>query len=472
MKNKFNLNASIQSTHRVRAVRLANPTHKNIMKNLPRKAIYLLTGLGAIVAIGLTLRPSPLPVDLATVKRGNLVVTIDAEGKTRIRSRFIISAPVAGKLERIQLDEGDLVTKGEIIAQIDTLPLTTRIQELEAKIRQLQAQRQGIATMRPKQSAILQALAQIKAAQALKREADAEVLKANSTLEQSRRELQRFQKLQENGVYPEQELETAKLEEITLTKNLEIAQQKVDNANANVESTQKALSTLEAEQKDPDYLLDVYNAQIAATQAQIAKLQEDVSQTQIPSPATGRILRILEKNSRHVAAGTQILEVGNFSELEIVVNLLSKDAISVEPGDEMLISIGTHKLKAKVKYIEPSAFTKVSALGVEEQRVNVIANLPNTNIPLGDRYRVDTQIIISEQKNVLTIPLSSLFRCEQNWCVFVVEEGKIRETTLEIGQRNDLEAEVIRGLPEGKTIVLYPSEQIENGIKVTSRDSL
>ena len=442
------------------------------MKNLPRKAIYLLTGLGAIVAIGFTLRPSPLPVDLATVKRGDLAIAIDAEGKTRIRSRFIISTPVAGKLERIQLDEGDLVTQGEIIAQIDPLTLTTRIQELEAQIRQFQAQRQGIATMRPKQSAILQAKAQIKAAQALKREADAEVLKANSALEQYRRELQRFQELHEQGVYPEQELETAKLQVSFYTENLKITKQKVDNANANVESTQKALSTLEAEQQDPDYLLDVYNAQIAATQAQIAELKEDLAQTQIRSPASGRILRILQKSYRHVEAGTQILEVGNSSELEIVVDLLSKDAISVQPGDKMLVSIGDQTFKAKVKYIEPSAFTKVSALGVEEQRVNLIGNFLDTNLPLGDRYRINTKTVIYEQKNVLTIPLSSLFRCEQNWCVFAVEEGRIRETTIEIGQRNDFETEVIRGLQEGETIVLYPSEQIENGIKVTPRASL
>ncbi|NJP20458.1 MAG: hypothetical protein HC763_17305 [Hydrococcus sp. CRU_1_1] len=134
----------------------------------------------------------------------------------------------------------------------------------------------------------------------------------------------------------------------------------------------------------------------------------------------------------------------------------------------MLVSVGDRVFNAKVKYIEPSAFTKVSALGVEEQRVNVIANLLDTNILLGDRYRIDTKTVIAEQKNVLVIPLSALFRCEHNWCVFVVEEGKIRKTMVEIGQRNDFETEVIRGLKEREKIVLYPSEQIKDGIKVTA----
>jgi HlyD family secretion protein len=150
------------------------------------------------------------------------------------------------------------------------------------------------------------------------------------------------------------------------------------------------------------------------------------------------------------------------------LDLLSNDAIEVQPGDKMLVSVGDRVFNAKVKYIEPSAFTKVSALGVEEQRVNVIANLLDTNILLGDRYRIDTKTVIAEQKNVLVIPLSALFRCEHNWCVFVVEEGKIRKTMVEIGQRNDFETEVIRGLKERETIVLYPSEQIKDGIKVTA----
>jgi HlyD family secretion protein len=438
------------------------------IKDLPKKALYFLTGLGAIVAIALSLKPNPLPVDLATVKRDNLVVTINAEGKTRVRSRFIISAPVAGKLERINFDEGDLVTKGAILAQIEPLPLNTRRRELEAKIRELQAQRQGIATMRPKQSAISQAQAKIKAAQALKREAEAEVLKTSFALEQARRDRQRFQQLHDSGVYPYQKLEIARLEEITLTKSLDAAKQKVDNANANIDSAQKAFSTLEAEQKDPDYLLNVYDARIISTQAQLTRLKDDISQAQIRSPASGRILRILQKNARHVAAGTEILELGNSSDLEIVVDLLSNDAIEVQPGDKMLVSVGDRVFNAKVKYIEPSAFTKVSALGVEEQRVNVIANLLDTNILLGDRYRIDTKTVIAEQKNVLVIPLSALFRCEHNWCVFVVEEGKIRKTMVEIGQRNDFETEVIRGLKERETIVLYPSEQIKDGIKVTA----
>ncbi len=462
--------------------------NKQKKKYLPRQLPYVLGGLGILAMLIWAFRPSPIPVDVAEVKRGDVLVTVDEEGETRIRKRYAVSAPVEGRLARINLDEGDRVTKGEIIAQIDPLPLESDIREAIARLRQWQAEKAGVETQRPKREAIAQAEARIRAAVAKQREAVAKVEQARASLEQAIRDRERNQKLHAEGAISRQQKERAELEEITKIRALEAEQRVADSAAAEVNAAQEALSILRAEQQDPDYLLDVYDARIASVEAELAKLTDEANRTNITSPINGYVLRVNLESAKYVEAGTQLLELGDPQDLEIVVDLLSSDAVKVKPGATMFLEHwgGESTLKAKVRYIEPSAFTKVSALGVEEQRVNVIADFVDTEIPLGapqsgslgDRYRVETRTVVWSGEDVLVIPLSALFRCEpgnnrvlsSTWCTFVVENNQAQKRQIKVSQRSNFEAVIEDGLREKETVILHPTEQIQSGTKVKIQD--
>ena len=446
-------------------------------KYLPRQLPYILGVLGLVGILVWAFMPSPIPVDIAEVRRGDLLVTVDEEGETRIRKRYLVSTPVEGRLARINLDEGDRVSKGQIIAQIDPISLESQIREAQARLRQWQAEKAGVETQRPKREAIAQAEARIRAAVAKQKEAVAKVEQARASLEQAKRDRDRTQQLHSDGAISRQAKERAELEEITQMRALEAQQRLVDSATAEIKAAQEALSILRAEQQDPDYLLDVYDAQIAGVEAELAKLTDDANRTNIRSPIDGYVLRVNLESAKYIEAGTQLLELGNPQDLEIVVDLLSSDAVKVKPGARMFLEHwgGESNLQAKVRYIEPSAFTKVSALGVEEQRVNIIADFIDSDIPLGDRYRVETRTVVWSGKDVLLIPLSALFRCEtennrilsNTWCTFVIDKNKSQKRQIKVGQRSNFEAVIENGLQETEKVILHPTEQIRSGTKVT-----
>ncbi len=455
---------------------IAPTTTKPKRKYFPRQLPYILGGLGILTVLVLAFRPSPMMVDVAEVRRGDVNVTVDEEGETRIRKRYVVSAPVDGRLQRIKLDEGDRVRKGDIIAQIDPLPLESDVREAQARLRQWQAEKTGVETRRPKQEALLQAEARILAAVAKQREASAKVERTRAELEQAKRDRQRNQQLHSDGVISRQEKERAELEETTKIRALEAEQRVLDSTIAEVNAAQKALSILRAEQQDPDYLLDVYDARIASIEAELAKLTDDARRTNITSPIDGYVFRVNLESAKYVEAGAELLELGNPQDLEIVVDLLSSDAVKVKPGATMFLEHwgGESTLEAKVRYIEPSAFTKVSALGVEEQRVNVIADFVDTDIPLGDRYRVETRTVVWSGQDVLVIPLSALFRCEpgnnrnlsNTWCTFVVENNQAQKRQIEVSQRSNFEAVIESGLEVEEKVILHPNEQIKSGTMV------
>lgn len=449
---------------------------KRLSKLLPRQLPYIAGGVGILVMLFLAFRPAPIPVDVAKVRRDDVQVTVDEEGETRIRKRYVVSAPVNGRLARITLDEGDRVKQGQIIARIDPLPLISAIEAAEARLRQWQAEKAGVETQRPKPEALRQAQARIKAAIAKQKEILAKVEERLAELEQAKRDRRRSEQLYSQGVIPRQSKEQAELTEITKTKALEAEQKILDSAIAEVKAAQADLALLQAKRRDPDYLLDVYNARIANVQAELIKLRDDANRTKITSPIDGYVLRVIAESAKYVEAGSQLLELGNPQDLEIVVDLLSSDAVKVQPGATMLIEHwgGETTLKAKVRYIEPSAFTKISALGVEEQRVNVIADFVDTKILLGDRYRVETKTVIWSGKNVLVIPLSALFRCDSKnnsnlantWCTFVVANNQAQKRQIEVSQRSNFEAVITQGLQEQETVILHPTEQIKSGTKI------
>jgi HlyD family secretion protein len=440
-------------------------------KRTLKKWIYLGLGITGCLATIWAFQPKPIAVDTARVERGELKVTVNAEGKTRVRDRYTISVDVAGRLDRVQFKEGDPIQAGEIIAKIDPILVNTSIQQAQAQLAEWQAERAGVATKRPKVATLEQAQTRIRAARTNQLQTEAKVAEAKAALTQAQRDRQRARDLAASGAISRKDREIAELNEISKAKALESATLATKTAIAEVEMAEAAVTVLRQEQRDPDYLLKLYDARIASVSAEIAKLQNDSQQTVVRSPVSGRVLKIRQQSTQYIPAGTPLIEIADPGKLELVIDVLSSDALKIHVGDPILVDRGTATtpLRAQVRLIEPSAFTKVSALGVEEQRVNVIGDFVDDH-RLGDAYRVDVQIVAWQGKTVLQVPLSALFRCNRsNWCTFVIREGKADRQEILIGQRSDLAAEIQQGLQPGDVVILHPSEQIKTGDLVKSR---
>lgn len=437
----------------------------------PKPFVYSAIAITSLVLVVWAFRPVPISVDTGRVSRGELQVTVNAEGKTRVRDRFVVSASVNGRLARIELEPGDQVKQGSVVARIDPLPLTASVQQALGQLAEWRAQREGVATQRPKEAMLEQGRKRIQAAIAAQNQAEARVEQAQAALEQARRDRQRAQELQAGGVISRKDWEVARLNEITKVKELETATLATKAATSEVEVARAALTVLEKQQSDPDYLLRVYNARIASVEADLLKLKDEAARTDIRSPIRGQVLRVLQKSAQFVTSGTPLLEIGDISKLELVIDVLSTDAVRIQPGDTILIDQRTdaQPIKAKVRLVEPAAFTKVSALGVEEQRVNVIGDFVDSSKSFGDAYHVDVQIVVWNGKNVLKTPMSSLFRCGKSWCTFVMKDNKAERRLVEVGQRSDFEAEIRQGLKSGEVVILHPTEQINNGSQVSLR---
>jgi len=389
-------------------------------------------GLAALAATMVALLvwvflPAPVRVDVGVVKRGRLRVTVDEEGQTRVRDRFVVAAPIAGRVARITFDAGDPVDRGTVVARMQPLPLDPRTRN--------------------------EAQARLDAAVAAQKEADARVEQARAALEQAQRGARRARELGRKGSISSEERELAELEETSRQKELEAALFGARAAAYNVEAAKAALMAPGSHDSQ---------ALVAACESQPHSCLE------LRSPVKGQVLRVPEQSERVVVAGAPLLELGDPTALEIVVDVLSADAVKVKPGALMLLEDwgGQKPLKARVRLVEPSGFTKVSALGVEEQRVNVIADFAEDHVPMADGYRVEASIVVWEADDVLEVPSSALFRHGGQWSVFVIEGGRARRRAVEIGQRNATASQVLSGLEEGARVVLHPSDQIEDGVRV------
>jgi HlyD family secretion protein len=369
----------------------------------------------------LVFRPRPLIVDAAPVVRGSLQVTIDEEGETRAHDRFVIAAPITGRLLRLDLHDGDPVDADQVLARIAPLPLSEREREEQQ--------------------------ARVAGAEALRREADERLRHAQSDYEQAQRESQRSTELLKKRLIATQDAEQARNAEITSRNELEAARFRAKAATSDVQIARAGLLALETNLKNPARLIEVR------------------------SPVRGQVLRVLEKSERVVGAGTALLNVGDPQQLEVVIDVLSSDAVKVRPGMTVWLENwgGDRPLKARVRVVEPYAFTKVSALGIEEQRVNIVADFVDPPEALGDGYRVDARIVIWEQAKVLKLPVSAVFRFGQDWAVFAIEGGRAKRRVITLGHRGAFEVEVLAGIAEQTPVITHPSNDLDEGTRVVSK---
>lgn len=404
-------------------------------KKRTRLAAMLLVGGLVAAALAAAFWPRPVMVDLEKVSRGALQISIDEEGRTRVSEPYVVSTPVAGRLQRVEVDPGDPVVRGEtvVVHMLPTNPVALDIRTRE------------------------QAQAAVQSAEAGLRGAHADLSAAEASRDLAETELNRTQKLAERNIASPAALDRAKRE-------FRIAEAAVQMAEAAIATREADLVTAQAQ------LIGFEDLGIGA--ALRDKSQEDIP---LYAPATGRILQVMHQSATTLPAGEPIMEIGDIEgDLEIVVDLISSDAVQVTRGDPVLIEDwgGGVTLHGEVSRIDPFGITKVSALGVEEQRVPVVIALssePKTHAGLGHGYRVEARIIVWRAEDVLRVPASALFRTGETWAVFVMVEGVAKQRQVVISQNNGTQAQVLEGLAEGDQVVIYPSAAIENGTSIARR---
>lgn len=392
------------------------------MKPVSKKVLLYTVPAALIVAFIVAMRPSPLPVDLAPAIRGPLRVTLDEEGETRVRERFVVSSPVAGRILRIELEPGDPVSPGQVLAVVRPgapQPLDTRTR---ANLR-----------------------AQVQAAEAALGRARAGRERVQAELSLAQAEHQRFAALERQGI---------------------VSRERLEVAQASLETREALLAAADAEVRMAQHQLEAARASLLESTGEGTGVAVEVR-----APSGGRVLRRLRESETVVAAGEPLLEVGDARNLEAVADFLSTDAARLRPGmkAELEPTLG-RVLLGTIRTIEPSGFTKISALGVEEQRVNVVIRLDEAPGDwLADGFRVEVRAVVWEGKDVLKVPTSALFRDAEGWAAYVEKDGKATKRRLDVGWQNGLEAEIRGGLEVGDKVILHPSADVEDGAAVAER---
>lgn len=400
------------------------------MKLTRQRLLLLATLLLLLAGLAYAFVPRPIPVEVAVVTRGPLQVTVNEDGKTRIKERYVVSTPLGGRLLRVELHPGDAVEAGR-----------TLLSALEPTNPELLDPR-----------TLAQAEARVKAAATVRDQAVALLERSRTAHEFAQTELDRAKQLYQEKTLSHQEL---------------------DNAEQKERTTAQELKSAHFARQIADYELELAQAALLRTSPG-SPGNSEAWHFPILSPINGRVLRVFQESSTVVSAGARLLELGDPADLEVEVDVLSVDAVKIKPGAKVMLEHwgGDAPLPGRVRVVEPSAFLKISALGVEEQRVNVIVDFaasPADRGALGDAYRVEARIVLWESDNVPKVPVGALFRDGGDWAAFAVVDGRAKLQRMRIGHRNDLEAEVLAGLTESARVILHPSDKIQDGARVNVR---
>ena len=402
---------------------------------MKRRTLALLAvALAAGVALlAWALAPRPVEVGLATADRGRFELTIDEDARTRLHDRYVVSAPLAGRVSRIVLREGDAVDAGAVVATLS--PALAPLID-ERTLAGLQAR--------------------VEAAQAAVLRAAARVERARVALEQARGEAGRSEQLAQKGFVSPTKLETDRLSAAAAAKELEAAEQDRHVATHDVEQARAALGT--------------------------ARQGPGGRPFEVRAPAAGRVLKVVQASESTVGLGAPLIELGDTRRLEVVAPLLTVDALRTTPGDRVAIERwgGPGTLEGRVRRIEPAAFTKVSALGVEEQRVNVLIDIASPHDAwraLGDGYRVSVRIVVTDVPDAVRVPVGAVFPLPREadapgaprWAAFVPRDGRARRVEIDVGARNGTHAWVRSGLAPGDAVIVYPPSTVDDGVRVAPR---
>lgn len=424
------------------------------MRNFGSKLFVLFVVAAIVVGLGYAFLPEPVEVDLVEVERGLLQVTVDEDGKTRIREKYVVSAPLNGRILRISMDPGDTVTAGKT--------LLTMIEPRDPELLDARS--------------VAQAEARVKAAEASLRQVEPMLEEARAAQAFAEAEMTRARQAARGNAVSKSEVENAEFLYRQRSEELRSARIAEEIARFELQQAEAALMRSRPRGDDPPENDPTGDVASAASDNSNAAGNGANGGWNFPiySPISGRVLRVFQESAAVVTPGTPLLELGDPADLEVEIDVLSRDAVKIHPGDLVLLEHwgGERPLEGRVRIVEPSAFTKISTLGVEEQRVYVIVDLvepPEQRRTLGDGFRVEARIVIDEVSDVLKVPTSALFRIGGDSAIFQVADGRVRQKKVKIGQQNGLEAEILAGLSEGDQVVLHPSDRIEDGVQVRQR---
>lgn len=408
---------------------MAGKKRRVVMRWIKRGLVLVfVVAVAAMVVVAWM--PKPLPVETAQVQRGELTVTVSEDGRSRVKDRFVVSAPLSGKLARIELHPGDEVVEGAVIARI--VPVATPLMDVRTRE---------------------QAEAKVAASLAGTKQARAQIVRAKAALAFAEQQVEELRPLVESGVESKVVLERSMLDERTRAAELTSAEFAARVAGHELRMAESALGRINGDDGE--------------------KGDQPGEQLEVTSPITGRVLSVTQASEGVVPAGAPLVEVGDPSALEIVVDVLTRDAVQIEHGAPATIERwGGEPLQANVRLVEPSAFTRLSSLGVEEQRVNAVLDIVQPYEDwrsLGDGYRVEAKITIWRADDVLWVPSSALFRHEDGWAVFVVRDELAALAPVQVGRRNGLQAQIESGVEVDDRVILHPSDRVEDGTMVTWR---
>ena len=392
-----------------------------------RKLISWSLALGLLAFIGYGLRTRPIEVELGKAQRGPLTVNVVEEGKTRVRNRYVVSAPVAGQMRRVTFRSGDAVTGGETVL--------TAIEPALSPLLDPRAKAQAEARVQVTEAALMQA------------KQSRDMAQTNEKFALSN--WARVRSLSEKG---------------------SVSQADRDNAERDASMRQQEVRGAEFATKVAEYELDQAKAALVQLQTPAAA----GTMIEVKAPVSGKVLRVMQESAMVVAPGTQLLEIGDPADMEIEAEILSRDAVTIQPNAKVSVEQwgGVDPLQARVQRVEPAAFTKVSALGVEEQRVIVrsdLINPPPAALALGDRYRVEVRIAIWHEDSVLLVPAGALFREGNAWKTFVFDHDKASAVPVEVGHTDGRMTEILKGLQEGSEVLLHPPDTVKDGTQVVER---
>lgn len=393
-----------------------------------RTVFWTVVAVLVAVGVGFAFRPQPIAVDVAQAERGPMQVTVRDEGRTRVRNEYVVSAPVGGRLLRVDYKPGALVAAGDTVARI-----------------------QPGAPAFLDSRALAEAQASLGAATAALAATREDLERARAQAGYARAEEERVAQLRSRDLVSVESLDRARLD-------LRVAESALGTANENVRMRE---------------------AELAAAQTRLLQPGSDEASNTVVNviaPVPGRVLRVARESETIIPAGAEVMTLGDPSKLEIVVEMLSTDAVQVRPGAQAIIdNWGRNEapLRGEVRLVEPYGFLKISALGVEEQRVNVIVDFAGPASEwstLGHGYRVEAAIVTWQEDDVIQVPVAALFRNGAEWAVFRVVAGRAQLSPVEVGRDNSREAQILAGLADGDTLILYPGDQISDGVSVSARN--
>lgn len=394
-------------------------------RGLLRKLVLWGSAAAVVGLVGLALRPQPVEVELGSVARGALTVHVSEEGKTRIRNRYVVAAPVGGSMQRVTLKPGDAVKAGETV-----------LTRLEPGLSPLLDLRSKTETQ-----------ARVSAATAGRSRAQESLEMARTSQKYAQANWDRIKDNLASGM---------------------ISASDRDNIQREVELKQREVRAAE-------FALQVADYELAQAQAALLQLENPTggAAMEVKAPVSGLVLRVQQESATIVAPGTAILEIGDPSDLEIEAEILSRDAVGIQPGAVVSVEQwGGAPTQARVRRVEPAAFTKVSALGVEEQRVLVLSDFADASPALkalGDRFRVEVRVAVWHGADVLLVPSGALFREGSDWKTFLHDRGKAKAVTVQAGHTDGKMTEVLGGLKAGDEVLLHPPDSVKDGSDVVKR---